>query len=67
MYDITIRLRSIDLHSEVPSDDLDTAEMMIENIVSQAVLELFHEVSVLDVIVRLIPNGNKHGELALAS
>jgi len=60
MYSIQIHLKSSGTYSEVTPDDLETAGLMVENIVSQALLELFEEVTVEDVLVRFSSQELKH-------
>jgi hypothetical protein len=54
MYTIEIHVLCPAIHSEVLPTDVISIELQIENIVSQALLELFEIVSVTKVIVRFI-------------
>lgn len=56
MYTIEIHIQCPAEHSEV-SDDATSTELLIENVVSQALLELFEAVYVTKVTVRIV-----HGE-----
>jgi hypothetical protein len=52
MRSIQIRLQSSDRFSEFLGDDVDQAELMIENIVAEALLQFFDTVLVEGVTVR---------------
>lgn len=54
MYKIEIHTLCPAIHSEVLPTDVISIELQIENIVSQALLELFETVYVTKVIVRFI-------------
>lgn len=56
MYAIQIYVQCPTEHCEVSTDAVST-EMLVENIVSQALLELFEVVYVTKVIVRVIRGG----------
>ena len=56
MYTIEIYLRGSDKHSEVLPDDPEATEMLVENIVSQALLEIFEVVDVGRVVVHFSPS-----------
>ena len=51
MYSITIRLQSPEGHNELLADDLQTAEIVIENVISQALRELFEVVVMEDITI----------------
>ncbi len=51
MYSIQIHLQCSDEHTEVFPGDPETTELLVENIVSQALLELFEAVNVEEVVV----------------
>ncbi len=53
MYAIEIQVQCPTEHSEV-SDDLNATELLVENVVSQALLELFETVYVRDVTIRIV-------------
>lgn len=55
MYSIQIHLQGSDEHTEVFPGDLETTELLVENIVSQALLELFELVNVEEVVVDFSP------------
>lgn len=55
MYSIEISVRA-SKHSEVLPDDAETTELLVENIISQALLELFEVVDVEGVTVRFRPS-----------
>jgi hypothetical protein len=56
MYTIEIYLRGSDKHSEVLPDDPEATELLIEDVISQALLELFEVVDVEGVTVRFWPS-----------
>ena len=56
MYTIEIYLQGSDKHSEVLLDDPEMTELLVENIVSQALLEIFEVVDVEGVIVHFSPS-----------
>jgi len=60
MYSIEIRLQGIDQYSKVSSDDLCATELLVESIVSEALLELFGVVTVGDVTVNFFSPENYH-------
>ena len=53
MYSIEIHIKSPERGCEVISEDVKTIELLVETVVSQALLELFETVLVQDVIVTL--------------
>ena len=59
MYTIKIFLRSPITRSEILPEDLTQAEVVIENIVSQALLELFDDLEVENVVVIVSPDEGK--------
>src|ERR1700681_4799683 len=61
MYCIQIYLQCSDEHTEVFPDDPETTELLVENIVSQALLELFEAVYVEEVVVGFSPNAKESG------
>lgn len=59
MYSIEIHIRSPERYCEVLSEDVKTIELLVETVVSQAMLELFGTVLVQDVIVSFLPLGHE--------
>jgi hypothetical protein len=55
MYVIKVQLQCNNKYSEVLSEDLDTTSMLIESVVSQALLEFFEVVTVQEVVVNYLP------------
>ena len=55
MYSIEIHIQSPEGCCEVISEDVKTTELLVETVVSQALLELFETVLVQDVTVSFLP------------
>ena len=55
MYSIEIHIQSPGRCCEVFSEDVNSIELLVETVVSQAMLELFETVLVQDVIVSFLP------------
>ncbi len=51
LYTITIRVQSPEKYNEVLPDDLQTTEILVENVISQALLELFEVVIIEDITI----------------
>src|SRR5260370_10635467 len=63
MYTIEIRIECPSGCCEVLPNDVNTAELLVENIISQAMLELFETVIVKQVIVKFNQLEVKHDEV----
>ncbi len=55
MYSIEIHLQSHHDYSEVLPHDVQMTELLVEDLVSRALLELFGQVTVEEVIIRFLP------------
>jgi len=59
MYTIEIRIRCPDGSQELFPDSVEATELMVESIVSQALLELFEVMKIEEVSIQLAP-GKEH-------
>jgi hypothetical protein len=55
MYSIEIHLQSHHDYSEVLPEDMETIELLVEDLVSRSLLELFGQVTVEEVIIHCLP------------
>ena len=55
MYAITISLQGAEEHAEVLPGDVETTALLVEDLVSQVLLQLFDEVAIGEVSVRFVP------------
>lgn len=61
MYTIQIRVQCSEKFTEVPSDNLEQAELAVESLISRALLELFDSVNVEDCNIQIsLENRSQH-------
>ena len=63
MYSIEIYLQGSQKYCEVCPNDLETIELMVENLVSRVLLELFQAMAVKGVVVRFLPREHEPDEV----